>query len=139
MLKKTITYTDYNGVERTEDYYFNLTEAELTEMEMSTSGGFAEMLKSIVDSKDIPAVMEVFKKIILKSYGEKSPDGKYFRKSEELCSNFASTEAYSKLYMELYQDTDAATKFINGIIPSNLQAKVAELEKKNNVVALPEA
>mgnify|MGYP006874292219 CR=1 FL=1 len=84
MLKKTITYTDYNGVERTEDKYFNLSKAEIMEMEMSTAGGFAEMVQGIVKAQDAPAIMKIFKDIILKSYGEKSPDGKRFIKSKEL-------------------------------------------------------
>ena len=101
MLKKTITYTDYNGVERTEDKYFNLSKAEIMEMEMSTAGGFAEMVQGIVKAQDAPAIMKIFKDIILKSYGEKSPDGKRFIKSKELSDEFSQTEAYSDLFMEL--------------------------------------
>lgn len=117
MLKKTITYTDYNQVERTEDFYFNLSKAEIMEMEMGTSGGLAEMIEKIVAAKDAPAIIKVFKDLILKAYGEKSPDGKRFIKSEELSAAFAQTEAYSQLFMELATDADAASKFINGIIP----------------------
>jgi len=117
MLKKTMTYTDYNGVERTEDFHFNLTKAELTEMETSIAGGFQQMLQTIIDSKDVPKIMEVFKKIILKAYGEKSADGKRFIKSEEISNAFAQTEAYSDLFMELATDADAASNFINAILP----------------------
>lgn len=117
MLKKTITYTDYNGVERTEDFYFNLTKAELTEMELSTTGGFTEMLQRIVAAQDNPTIVKIFKEIILKAYGEKSPDGKRFIKTKELADAFAQTEAYSNLFMELATDDEAAAKFINGIIP----------------------
>ncbi len=117
MLKKTITYTDYNNVERTEDFYFNLTKAELMEMEMGTTGGMSEMISKIVSAKDAPAIMSVFKKLILKAYGEKSPDGKRFMKSEEISNAFAQTEAYSELFMELATDADAASNFVNGVAP----------------------
>lgn len=120
MLKKTITYTDYNGVERTEDFYFNLTKAEITEMEMSISGGFAEMINRIIAAQSAPEIIEVFKDLILRSYGEKSPDGKRFVKSEELSKGFSYTEAYSQLFMELAIDAEAASNFVNGIIPNDL-------------------
>lgn len=118
MLKKTITYTDYNGSERTEDFYFNLTKAEIMEMEMSTTGGLTEMINRIVAAQDAPAIIEIFKKLILKAYGEKSPDGKRFIKSEELSTAFSQTEAYSQLFMELATNADEASKFVNGIVPS---------------------
>lgn len=118
MLKKTINYTDYNQAERTEDFYFNLTKAEVMEMEMSISGGLTEMIKKIVAAKDAPAIIKVFKDLILKAYGEKSPDGKRFIKSEEITTAFAQTEAYSQLFMELATDPDKAAEFVNGIIPA---------------------
>lgn len=118
MLKKTITYTDYNGVERTEDNYFNLTKAEIMEMEMSTTGGLTEMIQRIVAAKDAPAIIKVFKDLILKAYGVKSPDGKRFIKSKEISDAFSQTEAYSQLFMELATDADAAAEFVNGIVPN---------------------
>lgn len=118
MLKKTITYTDYNEAERTEDFYFNLSKAEVMELEMSTSGGLAEMIKKIVAAQDAPAIIKVFKDLILKAYGEKSPDGKRFIKNDEITTAFAQTEAYSQLFMELATDADEAAKFVNGIIPA---------------------
>ena len=118
MLKKTITYTDYSGNERTEDFYFNLSKAEVMEMEMSTSGGLAQMIQRIVAAQDAPAIIDIFKKLILKAYGEKSPDGKRFVKSEELSTAFSQTEAYSQLFMELATDADEAAKFVNGIVPA---------------------
>lgn len=126
MLKKTITYTDYNGIERKEDHYFNLSNAELMEMEMSTTGGFAEMLQKLIDAQDNPSLMKIFKKIILKSYGLKSDDGKRFEKSEELSKAFEQTEAYSELFVELFTDADAAAKFIQGIIPANAAKQLNE-------------
>lgn len=120
MIKKTITYTDYNEVERTEDFYFNLTKAEIMEMELSTTGGMAEMIKKIVATKDQPAIIKIFKDLVLKAYGEKSADGKRFIKSEEITTAFSQTEAYSILFMELATDADAAAKFVNGIIPADV-------------------
>ena len=118
MLKKTITYTDYNGITRTEDFYFNLTKAEIMEMQLSTNGGLDVMIKKIIDSQDAPSIIKIFKDLILKAYGEKSDDGKRFVKSKEISEGFAQTEAYSQLFMELATDTDAASKFVNGIVPT---------------------
>lgn len=123
MLKRDITYVDYNGVERTEPAYFNLTKAELMEMEMSTAGGLAEMIQRIVAAQDAPAIIAIFKKLILKAYGEKSPDGKRFIKSEQLSTEFSQTEAYSQLFMELAMNDKAAAEFINGIVPADMAKK----------------
>ena len=117
MLKKTITYTDYDGNKRSEDFYFNLTKAEITEMEMTTTGGMQKMLEKIVAEQDAKRIIEIFKDLILRAYGEKSPDGKRFIKSKELTEAFAQTEAYSDLFMELATDANAAAVFVNGIIP----------------------
>lgn len=125
MLKKTITYTDYNGTERTEDFYFNLSKAEIMEMEMGTSGGLAEMIQRIVAAQDAPAIIKIFKDLVLKAYGEKSADGKKFIKSEELSIGFSQTEAYSILFMELATDADAAAKFVNGIVPADVAKNAA--------------
>lgn len=133
MLKKTITYTDYNGVERTENFYFNLTKAEIIEMDMSKSGGMADMITSIVDAKDAPAIMKMFKEIILKAYGEKSEDGKRFIKSKEISDAFAQTEAYSELFIELISDEEKAAEFVNGIAPvdpDTAKKALAEAKKK---------
>ena len=125
MLKKTITYTDYNGTERTEDFYFHLSKAELIELEMSTSGGYGEMVQNIIQAQYAPAIIKVFKEMINKSYGEKSPDGKRFMKVNDagvpLYVAFSQTEAYSQLFMELATDSEAAAAFVNGIIPNDLE------------------
>lgn len=126
MLKKTITFTDYNGVERTEDFYFNLNKAEVMEMEMGTTGGFAEMINGIIAAKDVPALISIFKDMILKAYGQKSPDGRRFIKSKELSEEFSQTEAYVSLYMELATDDEAAANFVNGIMPHDLVNEVKE-------------
>lgn len=122
MLKKTITYTDYNGVERTEDFYFNLSRAELAEMELSVDGGLTEMINKIIAAQDTPSLVKIFKDLVLKAYGEKSLDGKRFVKVDEtgykLANNFAQTEAYSILFIELATNADAAAKFFEGIVPA---------------------
>ena len=132
MLKKPITYTDYNGVERTEDFYFNLSKAELMEMELGVTGGMTEMLNKIIAAKDAPSLMKTFKEMIMKSYGIKSDDGKRLIKSEELSIAFTQTEAYSVLFMELITDDKAAADFVNGIIPNEIQTEVAAQTAKNN-------
>ena len=120
MLKKTVTYVDYNGVERTEDFYFNLSKAEVTEMELSVEGGFSKMLEEVVKSNDNARIIELFKEMVLKAYGEKSADGRRFIKSKELSEAFSQTEAYSEIFMELALDEKAAAAFVNGIMPANL-------------------
>ena len=132
MLKKPITYTDYNGVERTEDFYFNLSKAELMEMELGVTGGMTEMLNKIIAAKDAPSLMKTFKEMIMKSYGINSDDGKRLIKSEELSIAFTQTEAYSVLFMELITDDKAAADFVNGIIPNEIQAEVAAQTAQNN-------
>lgn len=129
MLKKTITYSDYNGVERTEDFYFNLSKAEIMEMEMGTTGGLAEMITRIVAAQDTPAIIKIFKDLVLKAYGIKSPDGKRFIKSAELAEEFSQTEAYSILFMELATDADSAAKFVNGIVPADMSKQIASANK----------
>ena len=124
MIKKTVTYTDYNGVERTENFYFNLSKAEVMEMEMGTEGGMAESIQKIIDAKDAPAIIRVFKDLVLRAYGEKSDDGRRFMKSKEISEAFSQTEAYSQIFMELATDSDAAAKFINGIVPADLAQQV---------------
>lgn len=117
MLKQKLTYTDYDGNERTEDFYFNLTRAEVLEMEMETTGGVQKMIEKIIAAQDTKSLIAVFKDLILRAYGEKTLDGKRFVKSKELTEAFAQTEAYSDLFFKLATDTDAATVFVNGIIP----------------------
>lgn len=131
MLKKTITYTDYNGTERKEDFYFNLTKAEIMEMEMGTAGGMAEMIQRIVAAQDAPTIIKIFKDLILKAYGQKSPDGKRFIKNQDLRDEFEQTEAYSILFMELAQDDKAAANFVNGIMPADIdRSQIPQLQQK---------
>lgn len=133
MIAKTIKYTDYNGVEREEKFLFNLSKAELMEMEMGTTGGMAEMIQKIVDTQDAPAIIKIFKELVLKSYGEKSADGKRFIKVDDngvsLSTAFSQTEAYSQLFMELATDAEAAANFVKGIIPNDIDTSKIELPK----------
>lgn len=123
MLKKTITYTDFDGNERTEDFYFNLKKSEILEMHLETVGGLKQMLETIIAKQDAPKLTAVFKELILKSYGEKTPDGKRFVKSPELSKEFEETNAYDILFMEL-MDANNAAAFVNGIIPAELAEEV---------------
>ena len=127
MLKKRIKYVDYDNNEREEDFYFNLSKAEIAEMELSIDGGLQKWIEKVVDARDMPQIIELFKKLILKSYGEKSPDGKRFIKSEELSREFSQTEAYSELFMELAMDETAAANFVNGIIPQEFSEATTEV------------
>lgn len=138
MISKKITYTDYNGNERTEEFFFNLTKPELIELQLSADGGLEKKLEKIIAAQDIRQVIDIFKKIILMSYGVPSDDGKRFIKSKELSEEFSQTEAYSELFMELSQDADAASKFINGIVPSSISSELQKAGNNNNVVAIPE-
>lgn len=130
MIKKTITYSDYNGVERTEDFYFNLTKSEILQWQYSVEGGLYEILDKITKSVDAQQIIGYFKELILKSYGEKSDDGKRFIKSEELSNAFSQTDAYDQIYMELFTDSDAQAEFIKGILPKDFENEFqAELKK----------
>lgn len=117
MLKKPITYTDYDGNERTENFWFNLDEAEIFELQMSYPGGMSAMLQKMIDEKDGAQILATIKKVIMMSIGEKSLDGKYFEKSEKFSEAFTHTRAYSVLLMELYGTPGAAAEFMNKIIP----------------------
>ena len=137
MLKKTITYTDYDGLERTEEFRFNLTKAELMDMELTTVGTFSKLMQKIIDEKDMVRLAKYFKELILKSYGVKSDDGKRFIKSPELSEAFSQTEAYSELYIELLSNSEYAVKFIQQVMPKDLDQ--SEVAPAGNVTVLPKA
>lgn len=139
MLKKTITYTDYDGVERTEDFFFNLNKAEIAEMELSNHGGMERLIQQIAMTQDRKRLIELFKDIILKSYGEKSLDGRRFIKSKELSEAFSQTEAYSELFMQLATNSEMASKFINGIMPTTNAAPEEVAKAEEEAKALMEA
>lgn len=124
MLKKTITYTDFDGNERTEDFYFNLSKSELILLETTTPGGYVAMLQRIIDSKDNIELMNVFTDLIKKSYGVKSDDGKHFVKNEKYLDEFLSSAAFDQMFTEFFTTEDAAAEFAKGIIPKQLVREV---------------
>lgn len=132
MYKRSITYTDYFGQERTETVYFNLNRAELTKLELSTQRGYTNMLQDLIDKKDGPTIMRTFDEVIRASYGEKSEDGRRFVKSKELSDAFCQTPMYDQLFMELCTDSKAGAEFMNGIIPDDLKDQV----QKENIVTV---
>ena len=135
MLKKTVTYTDYNGVERTETFYFHYTEAEILDMEMSTEGGFAERIQKIIDAKDQVSLMKLIKKFVIDAYGVKSEDGKRFIKNDKVKTEFLESPAYSKIWMELVMDDEVAANFVNNVIPSDMKGTLEGLIKAKEAKA----
>ena len=144
MIRKTIAYIDYNGDEREEDFYFNLSRTELTKMEMETEGGLERMIIRLSQSSDGGEIMNILESIILRSYGIKTPDGKRLMKSKELSEEFKQTPAYDELFTELITDAEAAAKFINNVIPdetgktiipkNDTKERIAKLMENNPVV-----
>lgn len=134
MIVKRIKYTDYDGNEREEDFRFNLTESELMKMEFDTEGGMEALINKIVDEQDTKKIGELFDKVILMSYGEKSADGKRFIKSPEISKAFSETEAYNVLYMEVLTNETAAAAFINGLVPQKI---ANEIQTQQNGARIP--
>lgn len=130
MIKKTVTYTDWNGNERTETFHFHYSQAELMEMEMSAEGGFQARVQRIIDAQDQSSLMKIVKEFVLDSYGVKSPDGKRFMKNPEIKQSFLESPAYSIIFMEMVMDDVVAAEFINGVVPDDMSAKVRELMAK---------
>lgn len=126
MYKKTIAFTDYNGIDREEDFYFNLNESEVIKLELRVPGGLTAMMQRIVKKQDSQQIIDTFEDLIRAAYGEKSPDGREFVKSPELTKRFIETEAYNKFFMELCTDSKSAAEFFNGIIPQKMNAEVGD-------------
>lgn len=126
MLKKTITYTNYNDEQKTRDYYFNLKKSELIDLQFSTAKGFMNYIEEITKSQDNVRIWKAFRDIVLLAYGEKSEDGERFVKSDELRKSFEETEAFSELIYELMSNETAAANFINGIMPADLAANTKQ-------------
>lgn len=138
MLKKTITYTDYDGMERTEDFWFNLSKSELTKLDAELPGGVLGVLRKIIDKKDRKALVDFIETLILRSYGEKTLDGKRFAKTPEMAEEFMQTPAYDELFMSILSDTDSQTSFINGVIPQSMAKEIEQTDKKQVENALAE-
>ena len=143
MLKKTITYEDFNGAVRTEDFYFNFSRNEVIRMEVREREGFAKMLVDVVNSDDREKIYSTFENFVLMAYGEKSPDGRQFMKSQEIRDRFAHTNAFDELVVEMFRDANFAAEFVNGVMPKNLDslisedAKQADPSKEATVTELP--
>lgn len=120
MIKKTVNYEDFNGEKVTEDCYFNLSKAELLEMNFEKAGGLDNYAKSIINARDVATMMAIYKELLLKAYGVKTPDGKHFMKNEQIRMEFECSPAYSEIYTELISDEKAAAEFFNGVIPKDL-------------------
>lgn len=127
MYVKEVEYTDFNGVARKEKFYFNLTKAEILEMELGKTGGFTEYIRKVIEAQDTPTLMSLFRSLLLKSYGVKSDDGRRFIKNDAVREDFEQTQAFSDLYMQLALDDNEASKFINGIMPADM--KVSEEQR----------
>lgn len=138
MLKKTITYTDYDGMERTEDFWFNLSKTELTKLDAELPGGFLGVLRKIIDKEDRKALVDFIETLILRSYGEKTLDGKRFVKTPEMAEEFRQTPAYDEVFMSILRDTDSQTSFINGVIPQSMAKEIEQTDKKQVENALAE-
>lgn len=129
MYKITESYTDYDGNERKEDFYFNFTEAELAKMELSVTGGLTTIIQKAIDARDVPSLIKIFEDLISKSYGQKSLDGRRFIKSPEILEEFKQTEAYSQIYMRMATDEKAAAEFVNNVMPKKTLNASASQEK----------
>lgn len=136
MYKKTIKYTDYNGVECTEDFYFNLSATELMTMEVSTNGGLAEKIIKASKSNDVKTIFEVITEFIKKSYGVRSEDGKRFDKNPKHFEEFQQSPAYDALFMELVTDDTKASEFINNVVPTEVQKAMQSKENRAAIEAM---
>lgn len=134
MIKETITYEDFNGNERTEDFYFHLSTAEMVEWENSLDGGLAQRIKRMIMEQDGKQILQTFKDLLFKSYGVRSDDGRRFIKSEQISKDFSETPAYNKLFMSLVTDSTKAAAFVNSIMPASLEKEVAESKPNLSVV-----
>ena len=137
MYEKTIKFTDFFGNERTEKRYFNLSEAEVLDAQFDRQGDFSQLIQGIANTKDTETLGRLFKEIILRSYGEPSPDGIYFNKSKEIRDRFENSALYNALYTELLFDADAASDFINHVIPVDSIQKIVEKSGKANEANAP--
>lgn len=132
MIKKTITYKDFNDKERTENFYFHFSQAELLDMEMDVDGGFAERIQKMIDTKDQKELLKIIKKFVYDAYGVKSDDGKRFMKNPEVKAEFIESPAYSIIFMELVTNDQVAAEFVNGVIPDDMKSQYAAALKKAN-------
>lgn len=133
MLKRNITYEDFDGNSVTETFYFNISKPELVELEVEKKGGFSDWIQAIIKAEDNKTVVEQFKRIVLLAYGVKSEDGKRFIKNDQLREEFSQTNAYNELFMELATQEDAAVRFLTGVLPKDM---AEEIQKSSDPKAL---
>lgn len=126
MFKKTVKYTNFNDEEVTDVLYFHISKPELIELESTVDGGLSNMIKRIIESSDNRSIIAEFKKLILLAYGEKSDDGKSFRKSDAMREAFSQTIAYEHIFMELAMDDKAASDFLIGALPKDFADSIKE-------------
>ena len=136
MYKITETFEDFNGEQRTEDFYFNFMESELTHMQFKTKGGLAGTINKIISTKDTPGLIDIFEELLQKSYGEKTADGRGFHKSPELLQSFMETNAYSQIYMRLATDNKAAENFINNVVPKKMQEAAKQAQQNHTPIPI---
>lgn len=136
MLKKTITYEDWNGRTRTEDFYFNLTRTECAELEFGLVPGksLTESFQTLIDNNDMAVIIATIKDILLKAYGEKSDDGRRFMKNQEIRDAFEQNPAFDIVYMELATNAEYAAEFLTGIIPKDFTNNLGP-NPKNELLA----
>lgn len=145
MIGITKTYTDYNGVEKTETFYFNLTKTELAKLALGPAGGLDNMLQEIINANDMGRIMELVESIVLMAYGKKTPDGRFIKVDDDghkLSVRFSQSAAYDEFFMDLMFDPDKLVDFINGCVPSELSAETgmreASEQAKAKIAALRE-
>lgn len=136
MLKKTIKFQSFDGEPLEEEFYFNLSKAEIAEMELVQKDGLAKYLEKIIKEEDREKLIVLFKDLITKSVGRKSADGRQFTKNPEITAEFVSTDAYSELFVELATNAESASEFVNGIVPASMQEAIAAAQK-DGTSALP--
>lgn len=132
MLKKTIKYTNFSGVERERTLYFDLTKAELTMLGLSVDGGLDVVLTNLMEAENIPELIQNFEKILLLSYGEKSEDGERFIKGDDISRKFKESPVYDEIFMELITDEKKAADFINAVMPDDIDEYISKLEARRN-------
>ena len=126
MYKITRKFEDYNGVEKEQDFWFNLSKADILKMELSEEGGMDKRLDKLVKTKDMKEAIRVFEGLLLMAYGVKTDDGR-FVKNDQVRAEFASSAAYSDIYFELATNPEAAQKFVEGVIPKFEEQQVASI------------
>lgn len=139
MYKKTITYTDFNGTERTEDFYFHMTQAEILKMEYSQEGGMTNVIQKIIDTEETTKLLPLFETVVRMSYGKRSVDGRHFEKKPEYTDQFLASEAYSNMFVEFMMNADEAAKFINNVckkidVDENRKSLSSMVSENSNVI-----